>query len=490
MQRRRPAQTPTTWVGAGAGAAPAAPAPPRAPAAGLTVAVLLPPAGLALVVARPRLDLRWEHHPAHFWLVLGAAALSAVLAYATGDAAARRGDARLSHVSLAFLSSATFLGLHALATPGVLLAASNVGFAVATPVGVALGSLFALRSTRDVSGDDAVAEVARARHLRRALLALVLAWGVVSTAGLPPLGGPPTRAERLPLLVAVPGIVLYLLAAGNYVRRWRTRRDGVLLAVVAAYLLLAEALVAMTVGRSWQLSWWEWHVLLLAAFALVAVGARRSWHEERFAALYLDDTAAGRREVSVLFADLQGFTAFSEGRLPEEVSAMLNEHLAVAVPAALRHGGDVDRIVGDALVVVFNARGDQPDHAVRAVRAGLALQEETGVVAGRHPGWPRFRVGINTGPATVTVLGTRGGRTHTVVGDTVNTAARIEAGAPVGGVAVGPATLAALPATVTSQPLGELPLRGRAEPVPVHLVLSTGTPAGEDRRQTLGEETS
>ena len=434
-------------------------------------ALLLPLAGLGLLLARPRLDLHWEHHPAHFWLVLGAAVLASALAYATGDAAARRGDARLSHVSLAFLASAGFLGLHALATPGVLLQQPNVGFAVATPVGVALGSLFAVRSTRELAGRAAAAEVVLARWLRRGLLAVLLAWAVASLAGLPPLDGPPARAEALPPVVAVPGVVLYVWAAWRYTRRWRTRGEPLLLAVVAAYLLLAQALVAMVFARNWQLTWWEWHLLLLAAFALVAVGARQSWREERFAALYLDDTSAGRRESSVLFADLEGFTAFSETRPPEEVSAMLNDYLAVAVPAALRHGGEVDRIVGDAVMVTFNTRGDQPDHAVRAVRAGLALQEAVGAVGGARPGWPRFRVGINTGPVTLSVLGTGGGRTFTVIGDTVNTAARIEARAPVGQVAVGPETRAALPADARTAPLGPLTLRGRTDPVETYLVL-------------------
>lgn len=436
------------------------------------LALALPTAGLALLLARPRLDLRWEHHPSHFWLVLGAALLSTVLAYATGDAASRRGDARLSHVSLAFLSSGGFLALHALATPGVLLERSNVGFVVATPVGVALGSLFAMRSTREVAGEAAVAEVVLARRLRWGLLAFMAAWATISVAGLPPLDGPPTRVERLPVVVAVPGVVLYLVAAWRYARRWRERREGVLLAVVAAYVLLAQALVAMALARSWQLSWWEWHVLVLAAFALVAHGARRSWHEERFAGLYLDDTAAGAREVSVLFADLQGFTAWSEQHPPEEVTGMLNAQLGAAVPAVLRHGGDVDRIVGDALMVTFNARGDQPDHAVRAVGAGLALQGATAVVGEEHPGWPRFRVGINTGPVSVSVLGAAGGRTHTVIGDTVNTASRIEASAPVGGVAIGQKTLAALPRTARTERLDALPLKGKTEPVETYLVVA------------------
>lgn len=150
---------------------------------------------------------------------------------------------------------------------------------------------------------------------------------------------------------------------------------------------------------------------------------------------------------------------------------MLNDYLAVAVPAALRHGGEVDRIVGDAVMVTFNTRGDQPDHAVRAVRAGLALQEAVGAVRDARPGWPRFRVGINTGPVTLSVLGTGGGRTFTVIGDTVNTAARIEARAPVGQVAVGPETRAALPADARTAPLGPLTLRGRTDPVETYLVL-------------------
>ena len=88
------------------------------------------------------------------------------------------------------------------------------------------------------------------------------------------------------------------------------------------------------------------------------------------------------------------------------------------------------------------------------------MQEATGRVADRHPEWPRFRVGINSGPATVSVLGTEGGRTHTVIGDTVNTASRIEGKAPAGGVAIGPSTLADLPGAVTS-PLGALDAQGQ-----------------------------
>jgi adenylate cyclase len=153
---------------------------------------------------------------------------------------------------------------------------------------------------------------------------------------------------------------------------------------------------------------------------------------------------------------------------------MLNSYFDAAIPAVITpHGGEVDRIIGDALMVTFNKRGDQPDHARRAAAAGLALQAATSRVADQHPSWPRFRVGINTGPVSVSLLGTAGGRTHTVIGDTVNTASRLEGKAPAGGVAIGPGTKERLPEAVTTS-LGMLDLKGKAEPVEAHLLLSFG----------------
>lgn len=445
------------------------------PRVALTAAILaVPLLGLFLLLWRPELDLRWEHHPAHFWLVLITAVLSAVLAYATGEAAGRRGDARLLYVSLAFLSSAGFLALHALATPGVLLGKSNTGFQIATPVGVAIGSVFAALSTANFSGDSAVRHVRIGRRLRWALIGLMVVWAVWSLASLPPLNRPPQFAEGFPLLLAVPAVLLYGGSAVRYVQLWRRRPSLMLLAVPSAFILLAESMIAMAFAPNWRLSWWEWHVLMLAAFALVALSAQTSWREERFAELYLPQTSAGSREISVLFADLQGFTAFSEMHQPDEVGRMLNEYFAVAVPAVTSpYGGDVDRIIGDALMVTFNKRGDQPDHAERAAGAGLALQMETSRVAEQHPGWPRFRVGINSGQVSVSLLGAAGGRTHTIVGDTVNIASRIEGQAPPGAVAIGPDTKALLPEAVTTR-LGRLELKGKQEPLEVHLLTSLG----------------
>src|SRR5215210_7079600 len=98
---------------------------PAGRVAAWAVLVSLPVLGLWLLLWQPTLDVQWEQHAAHFWLVLAAGAVNSVLAYTTGEAAARRGDDRLFLISLAFLASAGFLGLHALATPGVLLDGKN-----------------------------------------------------------------------------------------------------------------------------------------------------------------------------------------------------------------------------------------------------------------------------------------------------------------------------------------------------------------------------
>lgn len=452
-------------------------APPRARVvvAGV-VAFLIPLAGLTLLLRRPSLDIAWEQHPAHFWLVFGAGVLSAIVAYGTGAAALQRGDARVMFVSLAFLSAAGFLGLHALATPKVLLDTANAGFTIATPAGLFIGSLFAVVSAGDLEGERGVRLMSHARWLRGALLGLMLLWAVVSLARLPPLQArtAPERASGWMVLLALVAIGLYAWSAWSYGLLWRRRGGLMPLAMAAAFVLLGEAMVAIVFAPNWHLSWWEWHVLMLTAFTLVAWGAQQQWREERFGGLYLDQTRSGTREMSILFADLQGFTSWSEAHEPAEVTAMLNTYFEVAIPPVVEaFGGDIDRIIGDAIMATFNRRGDQPDHAMRAAGAALALQETTAQVASEHPGWPRFRVGINSGEVSLSLLGAGGGRTHTVIGDTVNVASRLEAKAPVGGVAIGPATRALLPEAVT-EPLGALELKGRAEPVEAHVLIALG----------------
>lgn len=361
-----------------------------------SVAVALPALGLVLLLATPAADVRWEHHPSHFWLVLAAAVVSAALAFQTSGIAVRRADARLL-ISLAFLSAAGFLALHALATPGVLLDTPNQGFVLATPVGLLIAALFAGLSALRLPPERAAAIIRHARVIRAGLLVLMVAWAALSLASIPPLDDP-TPAERATGALIIPAavaLVFFAFAGGRYLVMAVRARSAILLAVASACILLAEAMVAVAFSRSWQLTWWEWHLLMLVAFGAIAVSARREESAERFSDLYLDHTSAGKREVSVLFADLAGFTAFSEGRDPREVSEMLNADFEVAIPPIVReHGGEIDSLIGDAIMATWGTRGDQPDHAERAVSAAAALQTQTASIASAHPDWPRFRAAV------------------------------------------------------------------------------------------------
>jgi len=445
----------------------AAPARSTALTVGWLALLLLPLAGFWLLIAAPSADVQWEDHPAHFWLVLATALTSALLAYATGGVARRRGDARLFLVSLGFLAASGFLGLHALATPGVLLDKRNAGFVIATPVGLVLASVFAAASAMPLTPARARAVMRSALLLRGVLITLMIAWGAVSLASVGPLDDP-TPIERASgglVIAAAIAVALYALASVRYLALYRKRPTAIPLAIVSAFVLLAEATVAVAWARNWHASWWEWHLLMLLAFGAIAWSAQREEAGERFSDLYLDETAAGTREVSVVFADLEGYTSFSEQHEPRQVSEMLNAYFEVAIPPIVReHGGEIDRLMGDAIMATFNTRGDQPDHALRAARAALDLQKATSVLHESHPEWPRFRVGINTGEAMVGVVGAAGGRSYTVIGDTVNLAARIEGAAPVGGVALGSGTLRGLPGARV-RPLGAVRVKGKAEPV-------------------------
>jgi class 3 adenylate cyclase len=175
-------------------------------------------------------------------------------------------------------------------------------------------------------------------------------------------------------------------------------------------------------------------------------------------------------EVTVLFADLTGFTSFSEGVRPEEAVAMLNAAFGAAVPVVLDEGGTIVQFAGDALMAIFNAPVRQADHALRAARAALRLQES--VAAGRsNPATPQFRVGLNTGPALVGNIGSAELHNFTAIGDTTNLAARLQTFAPPGSVILAQPTLDRLGDRVVVRPLGSHSLKGRAMPAVIYELL-------------------
>jgi class 3 adenylate cyclase len=175
-------------------------------------------------------------------------------------------------------------------------------------------------------------------------------------------------------------------------------------------------------------------------------------------------------DVTVLFADLRGFTSFSERSSPHDVVTMLNRYFGVAVPVVLAEGGTVSHFMGDAIMVLFNAPSRQPDHALRAARAGLRLQAAIDEIAAGRADWPRFRVGINSGPVVVGNIGSAELRNFTAIGDTANLASRLETSAQEGQVVIGPATYELLHDVAVVQPLGPLQVKGKEAPIEAYVL--------------------
>jgi class 3 adenylate cyclase len=678
----------------------------------------LPLLGLWLLLAVPSTDLLVEHHPTHFWLVALVAGVNVGLALVVDRAAQRHEDPRLLLVGLGFLAAALFFVLHALATPGVLLDSRNGGFALATPVGLALGALFTAASAVEFSPERAQRVLRIGPWLRSGVYTLAAVWGIFSLAGLPPLRDP-AIAERLsgPLIaMTAVSVVLYVFVAVRFYLLYRRRRSVMLLSIITANILLAESMIAVALSVNWRLTWWLWHVLMVLAFGYVAysayIGYRREGattglfdgvrteetvravraeyeaaletlvgalrrqeageisademslitagmesrfgltegqtavlgraadalrtereqigrldtlvaigHESRVrlaeqdllrravrrvadgfggdgvrvgllggghlrfpdelatdpswlvgadvarrveasvgerggmepvtldeailaCPLTVKDKPAGvlltrRRngfserdrslfaslasqlsmgmenarlyhqldglfrvymspdvatalladpeqaalggavvEVTALFADLRGFTGFSERSTPEEIVVMLNQYYEHATTAILHEGGTVVQFVGDALMALFNAPARQDDHPVRAARAALAMQAAVEATAAASPGWPRFRVGINTGPALVGNIGSTAFRSFNAMGDAVNVAARLESAAQPGQVVIGESTRAQLPADAAVEPLGELAVKGRRSVVVAYRLFGLERPGG------------
>ena len=186
--------------------------------------------------------------------------------------------------------------------------------------------------------------------------------------------------------------------------------------------------------------------------------------------------ASKRRSITVLFSDIRNFTSISEGLPPEEVVELLREYFNTMVPIVLKHGGTLDKYVGDAIMGLFGAPLEQEDHAACAVRAGLEMIAQLPVLSPKweaRSGRPlQIGVGINSGEAVVGVMGADSRREYSAIGDTVNLASRLEGvtkdfKTP---IVVSEATASALGGRFQVRELSELNVKGRQESVRVFAV--------------------
>jgi class 3 adenylate cyclase len=696
--------------------------------------LLLPVLGLitlAVWIPLPEFDYRLPGDPAnplgnpfHFWVIAAAGLLALALGLLMGEAGRRREDARVMLLALAMLNAAAAVLLHALATPNVLLQGRNVGFVIAAPVGLVFAAIFAAASALEFSPAQARRIVAWQELLRGGVFGFWVLFGIISLFQLPPLSlAPDPELIELPLFFCLigqtlapavqwPGTVALLGAAGlygfaavRYFARFRQTPTLVLLGLGSATTLLAQISLNVGLARTWHLSWWQWHGLVLVAFGLMAFSVYRQYRSEGsarpvFDSLYLEETvqrirqeysgalevlvdslqrraeapdsaeapvsaavaaqfglsdgqaavleraaealahereqierlgalvaigqessviqqeeqllrqalglssaafradqfriglvqegrldfgvdlSAGQtvaadaeerqrllgqvlrdrrpaetdraialpllvkgrpagvlevrrsrgvfaehdrwllrslasqlsvslenarlyrqidqlfrqympasvatalisdpaqaalggaeREITVLFGDLRGFTSLSERLSPPELVQLLNRYYSAAGQVVLEQGGTIDKFMGDAMMALFNAPAQQDDHALRACRAALAMQQAIAPIAAEAPDLPRFGIGINTGSALVGNIGSEAIRNFTAIGDTVNLASRLQARAEGGQVLINASTYALVRDHVEVQPIGQIYVKGKQAPVEAYVLL-------------------
>jgi CheY-like chemotaxis protein/class 3 adenylate cyclase len=182
---------------------------------------------------------------------------------------------------------------------------------------------------------------------------------------------------------------------------------------------------------------------------------------------------ADERTVSIMFSDLVGFTPMSSTLSPPDLIALLNDYFDVMCPIVKQHAGDIDKFIGDAIMAVFDEVRGKPAAAVRAVRAGLAMQAAMPWFNQGRPLQLAMRIGINTGPVVRGDLGSRVvRRDYTVIGDTVNQANRYESRCPPGAVLISASTRVTLGERAQVSEVPGLTLKGIAAPVTGYIVES------------------
>ena len=187
---------------------------------------------------------------------------------------------------------------------------------------------------------------------------------------------------------------------------------------------------------------------------------------------------AEQREITVLFADLCSFTPMAEAMEPADVVRVLNHVFEQLTEAVFQYDGTLDKYMGDALMAIFGAPLSQPDHAERAIRVALLMQQLLDRCDQSRGGQPlRMRIGINSGSAVVGDIGSPIRKDYTVIGDVVNVASRLESSvAQPGQVVIGPATYELVRDTFDCRPLPEIRLKGKQQTVQPYLVVETDSP--------------
>ena len=178
-------------------------------------------------------------------------------------------------------------------------------------------------------------------------------------------------------------------------------------------------------------------------------------------------------DITVMFADIRGFTAYSEKHTPEDLVAVLNRYLAAAADAVLANEGTVDKFLGDAVMAWYNAPLPQPDHTLRAVKSALAIRD---AIKALHAEMPEethldFGVGIHYGEAVLGWIGTEKRLEYTAISDSVNTSKRIQENAARNQILISRDAYHRVQDKIEAMPFAPLTVKGKTQPVEVYEVL-------------------
>ena len=180
-----------------------------------------------------------------------------------------------------------------------------------------------------------------------------------------------------------------------------------------------------------------------------------------------------RRQMTVLFSDIRGFTTVSEKGQPEEIVAILNEYFSRMVAIVFEHKGTLDKFVGDMVMALFGAPLDDPNHAEHAVDAALEMIRELNRLNEKWAGEGRpaldIGIGVSTGPMIAGNIGSEAIMSYTVIGDAVNLGARLESLNKEYGtrIIISEATRDVLPGRYVLRPLGDVTVKGKTRPVAI-----------------------
>lgn len=183
-----------------------------------------------------------------------------------------------------------------------------------------------------------------------------------------------------------------------------------------------------------------------------------------------------RRHIAVMFVDIRGFTPLSESLAPEEIAGILNEYFTLTTTAVFENKGMIDKFIGDATMALFNAPGDLKDYVYQAVKASVQIRDGSEalrqIIKERYAREIHLGIGIHCGDAVVGSIGTTYRMDYTAIGDTVNTASRLESNAAPDQILISEEVCHVLAGRIRTEYLGEKQLKGKQKPVPLYAVLS------------------